>query len=171
MSLKHSLIAFCLLCQVTGVLAEDQADHVNLSWELGYARDYNSMPSKWIQATVPGAVQLDIARAEKYQTFYYAEHWKDYLWMEDMYYTYRTSFNRPDLPDDKRLVFVSLGIDYEFEIYLNGDKIFYQEGMFTPVRIDLTDKLKDKNSLLVKIFPVPKLHHFPCRQVTGSTCR
>ena len=33
---------------------------------------------KWIPARVPGAVQLDIARAENYPTWYYAENWKNY---------------------------------------------------------------------------------------------
>ena len=32
---------------------------------------------KWIPATVPGAVQLDIASAEHYPVWYYAENWKE----------------------------------------------------------------------------------------------
>lgn len=161
MSLKTGTIVFYLIFSGVIAAAENQGKHVSLDWELGYSKDSKTMPSKWIPAVVPGAVQLDIARAEKYQPFYYAEHWKDYLWMEDMYYTYRTSFDKPELSDGKRLLFISLGIDYEFEIVLNGEKIFSQEGMFTPVRLDLTDKLKDKNNLNVKIFPVPKIHPFP----------
>ena len=132
-----------------------------LTWQLTYSSDSVSVPQKWIPATVPGAVQLDIARAEKYAPFYYAEHWKDYLWMEDQYYTYRTFFNKPDLPEGARLWFVSGGIDYEFRIYLNNNMILHQEGMFTPVRLDLTNQLKDQNELIIKINPVPKLHPYP----------
>ena len=73
--------------------------------------------------------------------------------MEDQYYYYRTSFDRPDLPESNRLHFVSLGIDYEFEIIFNKEMIFHQEGMFTPVDIDLTDRIKDKNQLVVKVYP------------------
>ncbi|MCK4749629.1 MAG: hypothetical protein KAT15_21390, partial [Bacteroidales bacterium] len=58
-----------------------------------------------------------------------------------------------------RVYFVSRGIDYEFEISLNGEILLQQEGMFTPVRLDLTDQLDDRNELLVKIHPIPKKHH------------
>jgi beta-mannosidase len=63
---------------------------------------------------------------------------------------------------------VSLGIDYEFEIVLNGEEIFHQEGLFTIVNIDLTDKLTDKNQLLVKINPFPKLHSSPADRTQAS---
>jgi beta-mannosidase len=149
-------------------LAENQPARISLDWELGYSKDSVTLPSGWIPAIVPGAVQLDIARAEKYQPFYYAEHWKDYLWMEDMYYTYRTFFKKPELSERGRLQFISLGIDYEFEIVLNGVKIFHQEGMFTPVSLDITDKLKEKNQLLIKIHPVPKLHPSPADRTQAS---
>ncbi len=160
MSVRNFLIVSLLFSFVLAA-AENKEASLRLTWEVGYSSDSIAAPSKWIPAAVPGAVQIDIAKAEKYQPFYYAEHWKDYLWMEDMYYTYRSSFSKPDLSDGKRLFFISLGIDYEFEIFLNGEKVFYQEGMFTPVRLDLTDRLKEKNILLVKIFPVPKLHPSP----------
>jgi beta-mannosidase len=139
-----------------------------LKWELGYSKDSRMSPSAWIPATAPGAVQLDIAKAESYQPFYFAEHWKDYLWMEDMWYTYRTSFLKPDLAEGMQLHFVSLGIDYEFDIILNNEKIFHQEGMFTPVDIDLTGKLKDKNQLQVRISPVPKLHPLPADRTQAA---
>jgi beta-mannosidase len=127
-----------------------------LKWEVAWSKSRNSAPSKFIPSTVPGAVQLDIAKAEKYGPYSYAENWKDYLWMEDQFYTYRTSFPKPELVLGERLFFNSGGIDYQFEIYLNEEKIFEQEGMFTPVKLDLTDKLKPKNELIVIVFPVPK---------------
>lgn len=132
-----------------------------LKWELGYAKSASETPSKWIPATVPGAVQLDIAKAEKYAPYYFAEHWKDYLWMEDQFYTYRASFSKPDLKAGERAVFVSKGIDYQFRIFLNGEELLAQEGMFTPVILDLTDRLKDKNELKILVFPAPKLREKP----------
>jgi beta-mannosidase len=153
--MKRSL----LLTLVIGFLAwtSGHSEKINLKWELGYSKNAGTVPSKWVPAVVPGAVQLDIAKAEKYGPHYFAENWKDYLWMEDVYFTYRTSFKKPALNGDERLHFLSKGIDYEFEIWLNNEKIHYQEGMFTYVNLDLTDKLKDNNQLRVKIFPVPKL--------------
>lgn len=130
-----------------------------LKWEVGFASEMYEKPSKWVPATVPGAIQLDMAKAEKYGPYYYAENWKDYLWMEDKFFIYKTSFVKADLADDERLFFISKGIDYEFDIHLNGEKIFYQEGMFTPVELDITDLAKESNELLIKIFPIPKMHN------------
>jgi hypothetical protein len=42
---------------------------------------------KYTEAIVPGSVQTDIARAENYGDYKYAENWKDYLWMEDQYFS------------------------------------------------------------------------------------
>jgi beta-mannosidase len=131
-----------------------------LTWEGGFHSSKTGLPEKWHPATVPGAVQLDYAAAQNWGPFFYAERWKDYLWMEDVYWTYRTRFEKPEMAAGKKLFFVSKGIDYEFEILLNGEKIFYQEGMFSPVHIDLTNLLKQSNELQVKIYPAPKLPGF-----------
>jgi len=127
-----------------------------LIWELGYDTEGSGKPSKWIQATVPGAVQLDIARADHYPTWYFAENWKNYLWMEDAWFTYRASFKRPVIKPGEKVFFYSAGIDYAFDILLNGSKIHQQEGMFTPVKIDITGKLADGNMIAIVIHPVPK---------------
>jgi beta-mannosidase len=155
---------FFLMILISGWISANYGatgEKTYLNWELGYSEKYEKKPVRWIKAMVPGAVQLDIAKAEMYQFYFYAEHWKDYLWMEDQYYSYRTSFENPHLAADERLFFVSYGIDYEFEIIFNDEKIFYQEGMFTPVNLDLTEKIKDNNTLIVVIYPVPKLHALP----------
>jgi beta-mannosidase len=166
--MKKHIPYIILFFSCLSLTAADPEGKVKLTWELGYSKDYATAPSKWIMAVVPGAVQLDIAKAEKYQPYFFAEHWKDYLWMEDQYYTYRTSFNKPEMAEGEKLFFISKGIDYEFEIMLNNEKIFYQEGMFTSVNLDLTNKLKDKNQLLIKIFPVPKLHSAPADRTQAA---
>lgn len=140
----------------------------SLTWEVGYSDVKSAATDKFIPATVPGAVQLDIARAEKYGPFMYAENWKQYLPMEDRHYTYRTSFPKPDLKAGERLFFVSKGIDYEFEISLNGENLFHQEGMFTWVRLDLTEKLKANNELKVLVYPVPKRYPAPADRNQAS---
>jgi len=148
-------VGYCLL----GNLRAN--DPPQLHWEVGYALGSNMADLKWVKASVPGAVQLDVAKAENYGLYYYAENWKDYLWMEDREFLYRSRFPMPELESGQRLIFHSLGIDYEFDIILNGETLLHQEGMFTPVRIDLTDRLKDQNELQVKIFPIPKMHGEP----------
>jgi beta-mannosidase len=76
--------------------------------------------------------------------------------MEDVFFTYRANFPKPVLSNHQQLFFISKGIDYRFEIYLNGVMIFEQEGMFNPVETDLTPYLNDNNELLITIYPVPK---------------
>ncbi len=157
-----------LLFSVTFVYPNYSDKQTLLTWELGYSKSASEIPSKWIPASVPGAVQLDIAKAEKYGSYSYAENWKDYLWMEDQFYTYRTSFPKPNLISGERLIFISKGIDYQFRIYLNGAEVLSQEGMFTPVNLDLTDILKENNELIIIVSPAPKLHPQPVDRSQAS---
>ncbi|MCL2327031.1 MAG: hypothetical protein FWC39_00815 [Bacteroidetes bacterium] len=128
-----------------------------LEWQVGYSPDKSKAPSKFVPAQVPGAVQLDIAKAEKYPPYEYADNYKMFLWMEDRFYTYLSSFKKPVLEEFERVFFFSKGIDYEFEIYLNDKFIHQQEGMFTYVDIDITDFLKEENVLKIIVHPVPKM--------------
>jgi beta-mannosidase len=129
---------------------------VPLNWELGYFNNGADKTMKWIAASVPGAVQVDVARAEHYAMWYFAENWKNFIWMEDVPFTYRATFNKPELKPGERLFFYSAGIDYAFDIELNGSTILQQEGMFTPVKVDLTGQLNAQNAISVIIHPIPK---------------
>jgi beta-mannosidase len=157
----------CLLTTLTCLLytltfgQQNGQPIVPLQWELGYNTAGNDKTMKWIPAEVPGAVQLDIARAEQYQTWFYAENWKNYQWMEDRFFKYRAAFKKPALKPGEHLFFISKGIDYAFDILLNGSEIFEQEGMFTPVKIDLTSGIKEQNVITIVIHPVPKSKPLP----------
>jgi len=133
----------------------------SLEWKVGYSLEKSKTPEKYVPAQVPGAVQLDIAKAENYPPFEYADNYKMFGWMEDQFYTYLSSFGKPELKESERLFFVSKGIDYEFEIYLNERLIHQQEGMFTYVDIDITDLLKEENELKILVYPVPKMVQEP----------
>jgi len=150
------LLAGCIL--LGNLMAQDSLE---LKWTLIYGAEDAPGNLKIAEASVPGAVQLDIAKEEGYGSYYYGENWKDYLWMEDREFVYTTHFLKPDLEEGERLVFRSLGIDYTFEITFNGKKMLNQEGMFTPVRLDLTDLLTLDNELRIRIFPIPKKHPEP----------
>ena len=159
------LLIFCMLVQLTAMGAAP-----TLKWKVGYSEYKDVPPLKYVSAVVPGAVQLDIARSENYPSYLVSDNYKRYGWMEDLYYTYQTRFQRPDMAPDERLWFVSKGIDYEFEILLNGLRIHKQEGMFTPVALDLTDKLTDgDNELRILIYPVPKRHASPQDRTQASS--
>jgi len=120
-------------------------------WKVTFTKDIEHTPNTWLSATVPGAVQLDYAKSRNWPPYYYAESWKEYLWIEDVYWFYKTDFRKPELRNGEQLFFISKGIDYEFEIWLNNEKLFYQEGMFSPVEINLTQLLRNENELLIKL--------------------
>lgn len=144
----------------------------SLNWESGFHKPPNESPANWHKATVPGAVQLDHAKANNWPPHSFAENWKEYLWMEDAYWSYRTSFKKPGLADGQQLLFISKGIDYEFDIFLNGKKIFYQEGMFTPVELNLTNLLQEENTLMITIHPAPKIPGFDMsRSQAAQSCK
>jgi len=143
-----------------------------LKWEVGFNKTKEIEPIYWFPAVVPGAVQLDYAKANHWPVLWYAENWKEYGWMEDVYWTYKTTFKKPAVGEGEQLFFVSKGIDYEFEITLNGERLFYQEGMFTPVNLNFTDKLKAENELLIKILPAPKIGSFRVdRSQAAQSCK
>jgi len=144
-----------------------------LEWIVGWSEHAEQTPNRWVPAVVPGAVQLDWAKAEGWQDHSYADNWKQYEWMEDKTWTYRTNLHTPDTAPNERLYLVSKGIDYSFTIRINGKELFRQEGMFTPVELDLTDVIdKEENVLEIVIDPVPKRADAPkSRDQADHSCK
>jgi len=134
------------------------SQNISLDWQIGYHQTEAEQPAKWYPATVPGAVQLDVMKAENYkQPWWYADNFTQFYKLENVWFTYKTDFKKPALQNGDRLFFFSKGIDYQFKIYLNEKLLWEQEGMFTYVNVDLTDALKDNNELKVVLFPIPNL--------------
>lgn len=127
-----------------------------LDWQVGHAPHLGAAPANFILATVPGAVQLDWARAEGWPEPAYDSDLAKYRWMEDAFWRYRAVL--PDLAvgADARLFFVCGGVDYRFQVSLNGNVLHAQEGMFTPLDIELTGIAKAGDVLEVDVFPAPK---------------
>ncbi|MCL2099003.1 MAG: hypothetical protein FWH24_01020 [Oscillospiraceae bacterium] len=141
-----------------------------LNFKIGYSETKNKLPEKYAAASVPGNAQLDWAKAENYPDYNFGGNFKKFDWMEDVYWRYSAEINKPELNPGERLYFVSKGIDYEFEILLNGEKLSYQEGMFTPVDIDITDKLTEKSQLDIIIYPAPKAKNRPRDRSEADEC-
>jgi len=149
---------FILLVVLTGISGNVFCQKISPDWQIGYHKTETEQPARWFVSTVPGAVQLDVMKAENYkQPWWYADNVRQFDWMEDVWFTYRTDFKKPKLQNGERLFFFSKGIDYQFKIYLNQKLIWEQEGMFTYVNIDLTNHLRDNNELKIILLPVPKL--------------
>ncbi|THF76679.1 glycoside hydrolase family 2 protein [Cohnella fermenti] len=132
------------------------AEKTVLNWQVGWSDSADEAPARMVPAQVPGAVQLDWARAEGWGDHTYGENWRQYGWMEDKYWTYRARIEPTLLSAEERLIFVSLGIDYSFRVLLNGEELLRQEGMFTPVELDVTDAAGAGGTLEIIVDPAPK---------------
>src|SRR3954470_21732578 len=108
-----------------------------LTWTVGSSTSETAVPERFVPAVVPGAVQLDWARANAWPDHNLADNWREYRWMGDAWWTYLAKLAFTAAPGE-RVVFVCKGIDYRFEVRLKGAVIHEQEGMFTPVELDLT---------------------------------
>jgi beta-mannosidase len=144
----------------------------SLNWQLGFTRDPQQPPTEFIPATVPGAVQLDWARAHGWPQPEYDPDLSKYAWMEDVYWLYRAELAF-ELGVGERLFFVCKGVDYQFEVRLNGEVIHEQEGMFTPIELDLsTHNTKPGDALEVLVFPAPKSCETPVdRNQANQSCK
>ena len=146
-----------------------------LRWEVGFHPTRDESPRQWVPARVPGAVQLDWAAAHGWPPYWYADHWRDYVWTEDVYWTYRAVL--PSVTDPQpgeRLVFVCDGVDYRFHVARDGETLHEQEGMFTPSAVDLgpAEVAVGDSVLTVTIHPVPKSRPAPAdRAQADHSCK
>ena len=109
----------------------------------------------WFAANVPGNIQYDYGVAHNFGDANYMDNYLKYRPLEDLTWEYRTklSFERES---DETVWFVSLGIDYRFDILLNGEKIYSYEGMYKKIELELTDRLTGEDEISVIIYPHPK---------------
>ncbi len=116
-----------------------------------------SEPSVLFKARVPGNIQKDYAEAKGFTDVQFADGYRQFLPIENDAWEYVTKLDYRQ-KDGEKVFFVSGGIDYRYEILLNGKKIYEYEGMFRPIELDLTDSLdaRNENVLTVHIFPHPK---------------
>ncbi len=143
---------------------------IYLDWNVGFSKTRNKAPAKRVPAAVPGAVQLDWGLAEGYKPYTYADNYKEYQWMEQVYWSYNAKLNIPKIKNGEKIFFISKGIDYQFEIRLGDDLIYEQEGMFTPVEIDLTGKVSSGDIIEVLIYPAPIREGVPFGRDQASQC-
>lgn len=122
--------AVCIL--ICAACATHAFEKLGLKWELGESPAESAAPKTFIPAEVPGAVQLDFAKALKYPDYRFADNVRKLEWLEDRFFTYKTSFKKPALKPNERLLFYSESIDYRYKIRVNKTEVFAGEGMFTP---------------------------------------
>ncbi|MBN8709319.1 MAG: hypothetical protein BGO12_11685 [Verrucomicrobia bacterium 61-8] len=141
----------------------------SLEWQVGRHARQDDPPAEWLAARVPGAAQLDWARHHGWPHHWQADHFRAYDGLEDSFWTYRARI--PALPEG-RVFLICRGVDYRFVIRA-GDRILHeQEGMFTPVELDLTGQAVAGEELFVTIFPAPKSRAVPAdRSQADHSCK
>ena len=139
------------------------------SWTLSYSDTADGVQSEKIPATVPGAVQLDYAKACNYNPYYYGLNFRQFDWMEDKFFTYHTTLEFRCSPYECAVLYFG-GIDYRYVITIDGKIRAQGEGAFTPVSIDVTQFSGRKVPVSVTVYPIPKLFPAPQNRSQAAAC-
>ena len=142
-----------------------------LEWSVGCSEDPSKAPERFVPARVPGAAQLDWARAEGWPSYWQDNHPERYAWMEGVYWIYESRLRLPRLEEGERVFFVCGGVDYRFLVRVGDRTLHGQEGMFRPVEIDLTDLAQDGELLQVVVFPIPNSGEGPGRSEANASVK
>lgn len=112
--------------------------------------DYDAI--KWIDATVPGEVHMDLMQAGIIESPYEGTGVLQCRWVEECYWFYRRVFDAEDIYKNRFAKLIFMGLDYGAVIYLNGKEIARHNNAFYPCEIDVSDMLLPKgNVLLVRL--------------------
>ena len=126
-----------------------------LNWQLGHSDAIGETPSEFVCAWVPSDVQLVWKECKGMSDYNFGKNYLEYKWMEDKFWHYKAT-----IVVEKRDGFVPMltfkSIDYRYTIIVNGKTERDDEGMFTPVQIDLSEYAGTTVNIEVIIHPIPK---------------
>jgi len=126
---------------------------------------YSADPASggWIPAEVPGNIQNDLEKAHVLGPLWYGDINTDLYEVPQKDWWYRKDFFVPADKAGKRMTLVFDGVEEGCEIWLNGEKIGRNAGMFHRFSFDVGKHLKlgEMNQLAVKIrkMPVELVYH------------
>lgn len=143
---------------------------IELNWTLGCCESSDLSPQEMFPASVPGAAQLDYAKAHDWPAYEYGTNYQLFQKLEDVFWTYRSVLDFK-LRGEERAILVFHGIDYKYRIQVDGEAIAEGEGMFTPVRCDVSAYAGSPHILEVIIFPAPKADDSNTRDQARKSCK
>lgn len=114
----------------------------------------------WMPASVPGAVQLDWARARGLPDYKVGRNVRLYAGLEDSFWLYRTAVPKAELRDGERMFVVFDGVDFECELRVAGEPVLKHRGVQAAFDFDVSG-LAPGTPLEILIHPAPKRHRFP----------
>ena len=144
---------------------------IELNWTLTHTTSLDEAPRDPVPATVPGAVQLDYAKAHGYKDYWFGLNYKQFDWMEDEYFIYESVLDFKCSPMECAILHFE-GIDYQYTIEIDGKVLASGEGAFTPVKLDVTPYSGRKTPIKVTVFPIPKEAPWPKKRFQArSSCK
>ena len=162
------IILFAIL-GINVLFANPEVRELNENWRFRQGRSSN-----WYPATVPGVVHTDLIANELIEDPFFRLNEKGVQWIDKEDWMYETHFDvSSDIfkKDNIRLHF--MGLDTYCHVYLNGQRILEGDNMFREWKIDIKDKLKEKDNKLEVYFlspikmDIPKFDALPYRYPTG----
>lgn len=111
----------------------------------------------WIPATAPGNIQADLEAAHQLKPLWYGAGDPRLAGVAQKDWWYRRDFDVPDHLANRRLKLVFDGVDYACDIWLNGQHLGANAGMFRRFAFDVADIIKpgEINRLAVRIERIP----------------
>ena len=144
---------------------------LTLNWKLSHSKCYGGALEETVEATVPGAVQLDYAKALGYPPYWRGTNFRQFDWMENEFFIYEAELDFKISPFECALLHFE-GIDYKYEIEINGRILASGEGAFTPVSIDVSPYAGKKTPVKVTLYPIPKEMPWPQKRFQArSSCK
>ena len=101
-----------------------------------------------VPAEVPGDVHLDLARAGTIEEPLVGLNAKGLRWIEDREWWFRRTFTVPGDRVGRHAELLFEGLDYEADIFLNGERVGRHLNAFVPCRIDVSDRVRPGENLL-----------------------
>lgn len=127
-----------------------------LNWEVGRSTSAETPPEKFIPARVPGAVQLDWARAHGWPSHHWNCEPERYSGLEDFFWHYRTTLP-PKPAGDLEPWLVLQDVDHRAIVRLNGRELARDGGIGRTLKVPLpTGEISSKALLEVIILAAPK---------------
>lgn len=103
--------------------------------------------SDWLESSMPAQVHEILLKYGRIEDPVKALSAEGCIWVSNIDWIYKHVFKSP-VHDDK--VFVNFkGLDTLVDVYINGKHVAYHNDMFIPLRIEITDYLKDVNVFIL----------------------
>jgi len=159
-----------LLLTTFGLLSAQPVQYeINTGWKFRQSR----LPN-WYPATVPGVIHTDLMDNKIIEDPFFRLNERGVQWVDKEDWMYETYFDvNHEIFSKKNIRLHFMGLDTYVHVYLNGERILEGDNMFREWKIDIKDKLKEKENKLEVFFrspikeDIPKFDSYPYRYQTG----